>query len=73
MQCANHIRQLRLDRGLTQQDLAISADLSISYIKRLEDGDSTPTVPVARALAESLGVTVDELFPVDRPAAVNES
>ena len=62
----NHIRQARTEQGLSQQKLAELAGISISYVKLLEDGESTPTITIARAVALALGVSVDDLWPTSQ-------
>jgi transcriptional regulator with XRE-family HTH domain len=70
---SNQIQRIRTERGKTQQEAATEADISMSYLAKLERGESDPTIAVARRLAEVLGATVDELWPARLPAAVNES
>ena len=56
------IRDLRRKRGLTQEQLAELADLSVPYISHLERGTKTPSLAVLVRLADSLDVTVDRLL-----------
>jgi transcriptional regulator with XRE-family HTH domain len=58
----NAIRQLRKAKGWTQEDLAHSAGLPSSTIRRLENG-GTPQVTTAVKIANALGVTLTDLFP----------
>jgi transcriptional regulator with XRE-family HTH domain len=55
------IRLRRRDLGLSQADVAALAGVDRRQIRRYESGDTQPTLPVARALARALRITVDEL------------
>jgi DNA-binding XRE family transcriptional regulator len=52
----------KLAAGLSQQELATKAGLSMSLIAQLEQGfKDDPKLSTVRALANTLGVTLDEL------------
>jgi transcriptional regulator with XRE-family HTH domain len=56
------LRTLRLERGLTQEDLAQAAGLSAGTVNRIERGPGQPVRPgTARRLAEALKVPVMQL------------
>jgi len=57
--------------GLSRDELALRAELSGEYVRRLELGLHTPTLEIARRLADALQTTVDVLWP-PLPAAGNE-
>jgi putative transcriptional regulator len=59
----NQVRSTREALGLRQEDLAARADISYSYVRRLEAGTSDPTITVARRIADALNSTIDQLFP----------
>lgn len=55
----SQIRQLRLQRGLTQAELAKRAGLSWIYIAKLEGGDRvSPSLPALNRIARALGATL---------------
>jgi transcriptional regulator with XRE-family HTH domain len=54
------LRRLRLERGLSQRDLAVQG-VSYAYISRIEAGTRQPSVKALRKLAGKLGVTPDYL------------
>ena len=57
------LRRLRTAAGLTQQDLASQAGLSMSAVTQMELGKrSDPKLSTLRALAGVLGVSVVELI-----------
>jgi transcriptional regulator with XRE-family HTH domain len=55
------LRQVRQDKGLTQERLGELAGLHRTYISLLERGQRTPTLDVLFRLAESLGVSASDL------------
>lgn len=59
----NRVRDLRLERGLSQEALARKAGLSLGAVRQVETGRRRPRLRTARAIAHALGVSVDEVFP----------
>ncbi|WP_189336297.1 helix-turn-helix transcriptional regulator [Actinoplanes ianthinogenes] len=55
------IRQRRAELGLTQADLAALAGVDTRQIRRYEAGEGQPTLPIAKAIAKALRVSLDEL------------
>lgn len=51
------IRALRVKRGLTQEDLAEKAGISVWQLSRIECGKAEPTRETVESLAPVLGVT----------------
>ena len=58
---AMRLRQIRTRRKMTQEALAIKADVSRAYLSRLEMGRHDPPLSLLRRLAKALGVKVGEL------------
>jgi putative molybdopterin biosynthesis protein len=56
------LRLARQARGFSQQQLAWMAGVSRQAVSAVEAGHSDPSLRVAFALAQALGVTVEELF-----------
>lgn len=56
------LRELRKERGLTQEALAEAADLSGNYISDLELGRKVPSLTILVRLAQALGVGGPELL-----------
>ncbi len=56
------IHQLRLARGLTQEQLADALNTSDRHIRRLEIGDSTCSIDLFVEVAQFFGVTLDYLI-----------
>ena len=58
------VQVLRLTRGMTQQELATTAHMSVSQLQRIEYGErkvENLSLKTALALAKALGVEVSEL------------
>lgn len=56
------LKKLRIDRNVSQQDLADLIGVSIRSLSRYENGSSLPTVDAAIKLATYYGLSVEELF-----------
>lgn len=56
------IRELRLERGMTLDQLSRAAGISASHLSRLERGQAEPSFTVAAALATQLGVSLNDLL-----------
>jgi len=56
------LRLARQARGFSQQQLAGMAGVSRQAVSAVESGQSDPSLRVALALAQALGMTVEELF-----------
>jgi DNA-binding XRE family transcriptional regulator len=57
----NPVKVWREYRGLTQQQLAETADLSTSYLSQIESGKRTGTAEILKAIATALNVTLDDI------------
>jgi putative molybdopterin biosynthesis protein len=65
------LRLARQARGLSQQQLAGMAGVSRQAVSAVESGNCDPSLRVALALAQALGLLVEEVFgPGDPPAEV---
>lgn len=58
------IRGLRMERGLTQEQLSLEADVAASNLSRIENGLRQPTSTVLQRLAAVLGRSVSEIYAV---------
>ncbi len=56
------LQQLRTSRGLTQEQLAVTAGLSRTFLTRLELGQHDPSLSTLVRLAKALKVSVTELL-----------
>lgn len=60
-----NLKQVRLDKKLSQEALAFTADIPISQIGRIERGEINTTISTVKALAVALNVSVKDLFNFD--------
>ena len=60
------IRELRIERGMTLDELARSANISASHLSRLERGQTAPSFKVAADIARHIGVKPSELATIQR-------
>jgi putative transcriptional regulator len=58
----NNLREIRKSRGLTQQALSESADVSRKSINAVENGVYIPSTVLALKIAKTLDCSVEELF-----------
>jgi transcriptional regulator with XRE-family HTH domain len=55
------VRELRLERGLTQGELADAADLNVTWLSHIEAGRPNPAWGTVSRIAAALDVPVSEL------------
>lgn len=58
----NRIQEFRNDKGMTQQELAESVDVTRATIIALEKGSYNPSLELAFRIAKTFKVGVEELF-----------
>jgi transcriptional regulator with XRE-family HTH domain len=56
------LRRLRLERGLTQEELAFRCGMNVTYLSDLENGKNNPSLAMLVDLAESLRIHPAELL-----------
>lgn len=64
---AENLRRLRLVNNMTQQDIADIADVSKTAVDKWESGAYTPNVFAAAAIADTFGITVEQLLTEAEP------
>ena len=62
-----NLRALRINSGLTQENLANDCNISLSQIGRLERGEINTTISTAYVLAKALKIEVADLFRFQHP------
>jgi transcriptional regulator with XRE-family HTH domain len=68
-----NVRRARIEKGLTQEELAERAGTSQFYVSSLEAGRRNPTVVMVFELAQALGVDhLDLLRPNGESAVIEE-
>ena len=56
------LKAVRLQKGLTQEQLAYDADIELSQVHRLEAGKTNATISTITNVAKALNMTISELF-----------
>lgn len=64
-----NLRKLRVERGLSQERLALEAKIDRAYAGRIERGQENVTITVLEALALALDVPIARLFFEPEPGA----
>lgn len=62
-----HLRQLRTDRNLSQEELANYANVPISQIGRIERGEGNPTLSTLFSLSQALNIGLKDLIDFKYP------
>ena len=56
------VKVARVQKDMTQKDLAAAVGVSRQTINAIEQGEYNPTIRLCRAICRALGKTLDELF-----------
>ena len=56
------LKRQRANAKMSQNDLAIESDVTLSFIKEIELGNQQPTITTLFRLAKALDVTPDQLI-----------
>ena len=57
-----NLKKIRLERKMSQEDLAYSSDIPISQIGRIERGEINTTISTLYAISKSLEIEIKYLF-----------
>ncbi len=58
----NKIKELRKQKGLSQEKLANLADIDRTYLPTIEKGERNVSIEVVEKLANALNVEIKDLF-----------
>ena len=61
-QIGQRIRRYRKAQGLSQEELAARAGISVTHMSHIETGNTKLSLPVFAQLASALGVQADDLL-----------
>lgn len=64
-----HLRNLRIQKNLSQEKLAEAADISVSFLGGIERGQKSPTLETIQKLAAALQLSITELMTFSSPTA----
>ena len=65
LQIGNNIKRIRLERGLTQEEVAAHLGISFQSVSKWERNDGYPDITMLPALARYFQISVDELLGVN--------
>ncbi|NLK52573.1 MAG: helix-turn-helix transcriptional regulator [Syntrophomonadaceae bacterium] len=65
----NRLREMREDKGMTQEEVAIRVGVSRQTIISLEKGRYNPSILLAYRLARLFESSIEELFLLDKKGA----
>lgn len=69
---AKRLKELRSEKGLSQEELAYRSEITLSQIARIETVRINPTVSTIFKIARTLEVPLSELFNFELPPFSNE-
>jgi transcriptional regulator with XRE-family HTH domain len=64
-----NLRRVRVNRGITQEQLSEAVNLNIRTLQRIEAGQCNILTTTVIRLIRALGCTSEELLPLDRNAS----
>lgn len=62
IQISNRLKDLRKDKGITLQELAINAGVTKGLLSQIENSRTIPSLPVLLSLIQSLDVDLNSFF-----------
>ncbi|MDD4376568.1 MAG: helix-turn-helix transcriptional regulator [Eubacteriales bacterium] len=58
----NRLEEIRSERGIKQEELAMALEVSRQTISSLENGKYNPSILLAFKIAKYFGKTIEEIF-----------
>lgn len=62
-----NLRKIRVQQELSQEKLAVDAEMDSAHVSRIERGIENPTILVLERLANALAVNIAVFFTAPRP------
>ena len=56
------IKQIRNEKGLSQEKLALKAEIDRTYLAGVEQGKRNPSIKSLEKIVEALGISFQDLF-----------
>ena len=69
MHLRNRLNRVLHERGIAEGEVAMVARLDQGHLNRIKNGRVKPTLVTALRIANALGLTVNQLFYLEGPAA----
>lgn len=67
MTIGQYIKEKRIQKGMTQEELAAKTDISIRTIQRIENDEVDPRTFTLQTIASVLEITYNELVAINKP------
>jgi transcriptional regulator with XRE-family HTH domain len=67
-----YLRQLRIERELSQRNVAEMSGVSVSYLSDIERGRTDPSLHVLKQIAAGLGISIGTLLEYDAQGITGE-
>ena len=64
--CGKRIKELRIDRGLSQERLALNAGITPAYLGLLERGKRNATVVIVERICDAMNISLQEFFTAEK-------
>lgn len=61
-----NLKKHRLERGLTQENLAEKVGIHPTYVGKLESGKNNPSTKMLYKITRALGIKLSDLFDFDK-------
>jgi len=58
----NQVKKLRLQKGLSQEKLALLSNLDRTYLPSIEKGNRNVSITVVEKIAKALNVNISDMF-----------
>ena len=58
----SRIKTLRLESGLSQEQLALKAEITTVYLGQIERNEKNPTIKLVEKISNAFGLSLSELF-----------
>ena len=68
---AKNIRDIRLSKKLTQEEVAASAGIATKYLGEIERREKMPTAVVVFKISKALNVPICQILPAERCPRIN--
>lgn len=62
VQLGKHLRKMRLEKGISQENLSMDSGYYRTYVGKIEQGKYSPSTHTVWRLAHTLGMTLQEFF-----------
>ncbi|MGM9520877.1 MAG: helix-turn-helix domain-containing protein [Oscillospiraceae bacterium] len=57
-----NIVSIRKEKRISQEQLALNSDVSVSYLRSIEHGAANPSIKVLSSLAKTLGTSLNSII-----------